>query len=119
MTIISTLRTAPQRGFIPGVCPSPACAKPVYESMLLLDDAYNVWMGKCPHCGALSYLGLTSLRGYNSAGMTLVLPTEEEVKANGLPADTPTRPMGKSAVPMVHGTVAGEIAHRQHEGESL
>ena len=27
------------------------CKKEVWESMLTLDDAYNVWLGKCPWCG--------------------------------------------------------------------
>jgi len=73
---------------IPGKCAK--CKQEVYESLSLLDDAYNVWKGVCPHCGAINFLAMTSLRGYSSGGMDLVLPAEEEREANGLPADTPT-----------------------------
>lgn len=118
MTIINTMRASAGAGLIPGTCPAPACAKPVFESLPLLDDAYNVWVGKCPHCGAHAFLSMRTLRGYTSAGMQLVLPTDEEVKANGLPSDTPTRGAGGAA--NLHGTQAGEIHHqlRQAKAES-
>lgn len=69
------------------------CGKAVFESISTLDDCYNVWLGKCPHCGALNYLnaGMNSLRGYSIIGMDLVLPYDEEVEMNKLPPDTPTR----------------------------
>jgi hypothetical protein len=105
------MRTSPQpdERYVAGKCAK--CSKDVYESLWLLDDAYNVWMGKCPHCAALNFLGMTGLRGYSSSGMSLVLPTYEEAAANNLPADTPTSgPCGKPADQ--HGTIAGELQHR-------
>lgn len=108
MSLINTMRVAAAPGLIPGACAK--CSKPVYESLALLDDAYNVWLGKCPHCGALNFLGFNSLRGYSSTGMTLVLPTDEERDANGLPADTPTR--GSRGPATAHGSVAGELMHQ-------
>lgn len=113
--IISTMQKAPRPGYIKGQCAK--CAADVYEQLWLLDDAYNVWMGKCPHCGALNYLAMTGLRGYSSGGMSLVLPTDEEVIANGLPADTPTQ--GSKGPATSHGTVAGEFMHKLASGESI
>lgn len=114
MSIISTMRAvAPaQPRWVKGSC--AGCRKDVWESLAMLDDAYNVWLGKCPHCGALNFLGLTSLRGYSSARMDLVLPTEEEKAENKLPADCPTRPSPPHVAgkPMIHGTIAGELCHR-------
>lgn len=76
--------------------------------IVALEIPANVWAGECPHCGAINLLALTSLRGYSSAGMNLVLPTAEEVAANDLPADTPNSgACGKPAD--MHGTVAGEL----------
>ncbi len=108
MSIINEMRKAPAHGFIKGACAK--CAGEVYESLAMLDDAYNVWMGKCPHCGALNYLAMTGMRGYSSGGMSLVLPTDEERDANGLPPDTPTQ--GPRGPATAHGTVAGEIYHQ-------
>ena len=107
--IITDMKASPRRGHIKGQCAN--CKKDVFESMLTLDDAYNVWMGKCPHCSALNFLALTSLRGYSSAGMDLALPTDEEKAENNLPADCPTSgPCGKPAD--LHGTVSGELMHK-------
>lgn len=108
MSITSTMRKEAARGYIKGTCAK--CAGDVYESLAMLDDAYNVWMGKCPHCGALNYLAMTGLRGYSSGGMSLVLPTDEEKAANNLPVDTPTQ--GSKGPATLHGTNAGEIYHK-------
>lgn len=109
MSIISEMKTQADRGLIPGACAH--CKKAVYESLALLDDAYNVWLGKCPHCGALNYLSMSSLRGYGSSGMNLVLPTDEERDANNLPKDCPTS--GACGRPAdQHGTQAGEWYHK-------
>lgn len=111
MSLISTMQKAAQHGYIKGSCAH--CKGDVYESLAMLDDAYNVWLGKCPHCCALNFLGLTSLRGYSSAGMDLVLPTPEEVEQNNLPKDCPTRPNPPTAGKgMIHGTIAGELYHQ-------
>ncbi len=67
------------------------CGEKVFESLSLLDDAYAVWWGKCPHCGALNCLSNSCGRGYNLTRMYLVLPTHEETIMNDLPAETPTR----------------------------
>ena len=68
------------------------CGGQVYEDLFTLDDCYGVWLGRCPHCGALNGLDCSkSIRGYWSQGMDLTLPTNEEVVMNGLPADTPTK----------------------------
>jgi hypothetical protein len=109
MTMIFKMRANPGHGLLPGKCAK--CEKPVYEADATLSDAYNVWAGECPHCGALNFLALTGLRGYSSAGMDLVLPTEEERIANNLPEGTPTS--GRSGRPAdLHGSVAGEIYHK-------
>ena len=108
MSLINAMRTAPGRGLLLGTCAH--CKNDVYEFEWILDDAYNVWAGKCPHCNAINYLALTSLRGYSSAGMDLVLPTDEERDANELPSDTPTR--GSHGPATAHGTVSGEICHQ-------
>ncbi len=113
-TIIEDMKK--QAGFdrISGTCAK--CAQMVWESLSTLDDAYNVWMGRCPYCQALNYLGLTGLRGYSSQGMDLVLPTDEEAKANNLPADTPTSgPCGKPA--NQHGSNLGEMCHKLFENQ--
>jgi hypothetical protein len=112
LSIISTMRATPAERFVEGTCPAPDCKKPVYESLARLDDCYNVWVGRCPHCGAHSFLALSSLRGYNSTRMDLWLPTDEERDSNELPADIPTRGPSRSQEPMIHGTIAGEIHHR-------
>lgn len=111
--LILTMRATKRREDIPGKCAK--CATTVYEALFTLDDAYNVWAGKCPACGAINLLGLTSLRGYSSSGMDLVLPTACEVAdpANGLPADTPATPCsGHGPGQMIHGTIAGELQHQ-------
>ena len=117
MALISDLKTAPRGKCVKGNCAH--CKAEVYEDLWLLDDAYNVWMGRCPACKALNYLSMTyGLRGYDRARMELVLPTEEEREANGLPADIPTS--GKCGRPAdQHGTPAGEIQHRLREGLPL
>lgn len=116
MTIISTMKRSPGAGLIKGVCPN--CDNDVYESRALLDDAYNVWLGKCPRCNALAYLSMNhGLRGYGAGGMHLVLPTIEERDSNNLPKDCPTRGSGGPAD--WHGSVAGEIAHHIDEGKPL
>lgn len=113
MSIISKMRAKPERGCVQGKCAK--CGAVVYESLPLLDDAYNVWVGKCPHCDAANLLGLTSLRGYSSAGMDLVLPTDEEIRDNNWPKEWPTR--GSHGPATAHGTVAGEILHQLHISE--
>ena len=101
----------PTHGSVRGAC--AACKADVYESLAMLDDAYNVWLGKCPHCGALNFLALTGLRGYSSAGMSLALPTDEEKIANNLPPDCPSQ--GSKGPATLHGTIAGEIYHKLSE----
>lgn len=93
-----------------GNCPN--CNKQVWEELATLDDAYNVWMGRCPYCEALSFLSVShGLRGYDSQQMHLVLPTEEEIAANDLPKDTPTTgTCGKPA--SMHGSPLGELYHQ-------
>jgi hypothetical protein len=93
-----------------GTCAS--CKQPVWESQLTLDDCYNVWAGECPYCQAINLLALTSLRGYSSAGMDLVLPTDEEIEANELLKGKRIPSQGHTGKPAdIHGTVAGEIYH--------
>lgn len=117
MTIISEMKTKAESGYIGGACAN--CKATVYESLWLLDDAYNVWMGKCPGCKALNYLSMNhGLRGYSSGGMHLVLPTAEEIAANDLPTDTITS--GVSGQPAdAHGSPSGELCHRLREGKPL
>lgn len=93
----------------PGNCAN--CGKEVFESQLSLDDCYNVWAGKCPHCGAINLLSMDhGLRGYDSRQMHLVLPTNEEVASNeDLPRDCPTQ--GSKGPANWHGTPLGEIQH--------
>lgn len=107
MTIQSTMKAAPITGYIGGKCAK--CSKPVFESLWLLDDAYNVWVGICPHCSAANLLGMTSMRGYSNAGMDLVLPTDEEIASNDWPKEWPTRGSIGPAKP--GGTVAGQLYH--------
>ena len=110
MSLISTMRTKPERGTVPGKCAK--CSGEAHESLAMLDDAYNVWLGKCPHCAALNFLSMShGLRGYSSGGMHLVLPTDEEKAENNLPPDTPTSgPSGRPAT--AHGSNAGELMHQ-------
>ena len=87
--MVSDLKTSKRRrDDVPGHCAK--CKRPVFESLVILDDAYAVWAGRCPHCQALNLLGPQG-RGYHSGGMTLVLPTAEERDANGLPAECAVR----------------------------
>ena len=98
---------------IPGKCAK--CGLAVYEALFTLDDAYNVWAGKCPSCGAINLLALSGLRGYSSSGMELVLPTVCEVADphNRLPPDSPSTPCsGDHPGGMIHGSVAGELMHQ-------
>lgn len=115
MMLISDLKkTAGSVQSVSGECAK--CQRLVYELTWLLDDAYNVWIGKCPYCGSLNYLSTAhGLRGYDSGGMHLVLPTDEEAKANDLPEGTPTSgPCGRPAD--MHGSPLGEICHKIREG---
>ena len=115
MSMICDLKASGGRGLIPGECAN--CHRPVFESMWILDDAYNVWIGQCPHCKALNFLSIAhGLRGYSSQQMWLDLPTDEERADNGLPEGTPTRGSGGPAD--LHGTQAGEIQHRLVEAMS-
>jgi hypothetical protein len=117
MTIISDLKTVGRGESVKGNCAH--CKAEVYEDLWLLDDAYNVWMGRCPSCKALNYLSTNhGLRGYSSGGMHLVLPTAEEITANNLPPDTITS--GACGRPAdMHGSPAGELCHRLREGKPL
>lgn len=85
--IISTLKKQCRSKMIPGQCPK--CDKVVYESMFLLDDAYAVWAGLCPYCGAICLLD--TAEGYHSGKMYLTLPHNEEVIMLDLPPETPTK----------------------------
>lgn len=88
-TLEYTMRTTPSRGLIEGTCAH--CSTKVYESLAVLDDAYAVWVGVCPHCDARNVLGPPG-RGYRSNGMQLVLPTKEEIEWNKWPKTWPTEP---------------------------
>ena len=98
--LILDLKAAPGSGTIPGACAN--CGNGVHESLSTLDDTYNVWAGRCPHCGAINLL---------STSMDLVLPYDEEVEPNGLPAGTPTRGASGVAATM-HGSPLGEFLHK-------
>lgn len=95
-----------------GTC--AGCSKEVFESQALLDDCYNVWAGECPHCEAVNLLSMSSLRGYSSTGMDLVLPTEEEMDSNELltqrKGKIPTQ--GSKGPAIYHGTQSGELCHQ-------
>jgi hypothetical protein len=109
VSIISDLKTKPGRDMVKGTCAH--CSADVYENLWLLDDAYNVWIGRCPSCKALNYLSMNhGLRGYSSGGMHLVLPTDEEKAANNLPADCPSQ--GSKGPANAHGSPAGELMHQ-------
>jgi hypothetical protein len=113
--LTSYMKKQPERGkWLAGSCAN--CNKAVFESEFRLDDAYNVWKGVCPYCGAYNLLSMNhGLRGYDSGGMHLVLPTEEERVANELPDDIPTSgPCGKPADQ--HGSPLGELAHKLMKG---
>ena len=93
----------------PGKCAK--CGGEVWESLATLDDAYNVWAGICPHCKAINLLSMNfGIRGYCSSKMELVLPTDEEKKANEMPADCPTS--GPSGPADMHGSNLGELCHK-------
>lgn len=110
--IISDLKLTPTREHVKGACAN--CNVAVYESTWLLDDAYNVWMGKCPKCKALNYLSMNhGLRGYDSREMHLVLPTDEEKQANKLPADCPSQ--GSKGPATSHGSPLGDLMHKLRE----
>jgi hypothetical protein len=95
---------------IPGKC--AYCEREVWQSLAVLDDTYNVWSGECPYCDAINLLSTTAgLRGYSSAGMSLVLPYDEEVQSNNMPPKCPTRgPYGSP--PTMHGSPLGELCHK-------
>ncbi|RJQ10636.1 MAG: hypothetical protein C4551_02385 [Bacillota bacterium] len=87
-----TMEREPGPDRVAGSC--AACGKAVFEDLRVLDDAYNVYWGVCPHCGAANALDMSGRhggRGYSSQGMHLVLPTKEEAIMNGLPAEWPTQ----------------------------
>lgn len=93
-----------------GTCAN--CKAEVWESQFTLDDCYNVWAGKCPHCDAVNLLALTSLRGYSSQGMDLVLPFDEEIEENEVLQKIDPKPpsQGRSGKPCdMKGTVAGTL----------
>ena len=109
MSLIMDMKKTKTGDVIPGKCAN--CRQEVFESLATLDDTYNVWLGRCPHCRALNFLALEGLRGYGSGGMELVLPTEEEKESNDLPADCPTS--GKAnASANIHGSNLGELCHQ-------
>ena len=98
----------------PGECAN--CQKPVFESQFTLDDCYNVWAGKCPHCQAINLLSMShGLRGYSSGQMWLVLPTNEEVDSNPeLPRDCVTQ--GSKGPATLHGSNSGEFCYQLFGG---
>lgn len=101
---------------IKGACAN--CNESVYESLFTLDDAYNVWAGKCPFCNAINLLSTDSLRGYCSSGIDLVLPFDEEIEPNGLPNDTPTQ--GKSGQPAdMRGSQLGELLSKIRDNKGV
>lgn len=114
MPMIFDLKKQKIRDAIPGNCGN--CKSEVWQSLSVLDDTYNVWMGKCPHCQALNFLSTNyGLRGYDSTKMMLELPYDEEVEANDLPKDIPTQ--GKKGEPAnMHGSPAGEIYFQLTKG---
>ena len=93
-TLQNKMKPGALTGLLEGKCAH--CEKPVYESLFTLDDAYAVWVGVCPHCEARNLLGGKG-RGYSSKGMTLVLPTPEEIAWNKWPQEWPTEPMKSEA----------------------
>lgn len=111
--LMKDMHSKPERGSVPGECAH--CHKTVYEHLSILDDAYNVWWGVCPHCQAVNALSTAhGLRGYSSTEMHLVLPTKSEQKANGLPKDIPLADWDAPAT--MHGSPSGEIGHRILKG---
>jgi hypothetical protein len=68
--LCSSPRTRPS---VAGTCAN--CGQQVFESAAILDDCYNVWAGKCPHCSAINLLSVN--HGFRGR-MFLVLPTDEE-----------------------------------------
>jgi len=83
------MEKAPGRGRASGICAN--CGKAVFEILAVLDDAYNVYWGICPHCEAANALDFSRGRGYTSTTLHLVLPTNEEVIMSNLPSRWPTR----------------------------
>jgi hypothetical protein len=114
MSLIFDLERSAGPGMVRGECAN--CGAEVFEARVTLDDAYNVWVGRCHSCSALNFLSMSyGLRGYDAACMKLVLPTDEEKRDNGLPDDCPTR--GPGGARGQFGTAAGFILH-QILGES-
>ncbi|MFQ5769691.1 MAG: hypothetical protein ACE5HX_04085 [bacterium] len=107
MPLIIEMRKKGNQTDISGKCAN--CLNEVWESLLTLDDAYNIWIGKCPYCQALNFLSTKhGLRGYSSTGMFLELPYLEEIEANKLPTNIPNQgPKGKPAT--MHGSNLGEL----------
>ena len=102
-----------------GTCAN--CKQDVWESQFTLDDCYNVWAGECPHCQSVNLLSMSTLRGYDSKNMLLVLPTDEEVETNELLLERkgkiPTQ--GSKGPANCHGTTLGTIQHILINGEGL
>jgi hypothetical protein len=75
--VIFTLRAKPSAlRTVAGNCAT--CALVVYEAVEVLDDAFGVYVGRCPHCQALNYLSTQEGRGYDGQRMHLVLPQPTE-----------------------------------------
>ena len=110
MSMIFDLHSKPTRtAGVAGNCAK--CNSRVYQSLAILDDTYNVWAGRCQHCQAINFLSTQhGLRGYTSSSMYLVLPYNEEILANDLPANTPSA--GPGGAPTMHGSPLGEICDR-------
>jgi len=96
MTVLTDqpwLTSRMDKGDVFGSCAQ--CGKSVREDLFLLDDAYCVYRGRCPHCNAVNLLdqsGDHGLRGYTSREMWTVLPTDHEVRMNQWEDDIPMRP---------------------------
>ncbi len=109
MMYFNLIKQPRSRYSIPGECAK--CGKTVYESEFTLSDCYNVWAGRCPHCGAINLLSTShGLRGYSSQKMWLVLPTDEEKAANDMPTDCPSR--GSKGPATMHGSPLGELCNK-------
>jgi hypothetical protein len=109
MIIITLSKIKTARFDTKGICANCKCE--LWESQLTLDDCYNVWAGECPSCSAINLLSLTSLRGYSSQGMDLVLPTDEEVESNEILKGKSIPTQGSKGPANIHGTISGEISH--------
>src|SRR3989304_6677200 len=77
------------KGNVIGEC--ACCGSVCREHEFTLSDCYAVYRGRCPKCNAINLLGGGG-RGYNNRTMTLVLPTDHEIRMNKWEEDVPTRP---------------------------